>query len=403
MGWLFKRRKNKKADTENAHILVLGNRGSGKTSLLATMLYNMDETYNPAGGISLKSNDEKTKNRLAKSVSDMEKMFTSKGELEVGDGIMGTNEFADYNFQLSFTDEETGETLSNFDIVFHDYAGGVLSKEKSGRQHEKLQELFLKSKVIYILVDTPYLMEVKSKMLEEYSAKKEILELFQMLQDDPTERLLAFVPTKCEFYLRNGRIDEVKKRIQSEFKEIISYIDELNKKKPRYRVYFTPVQTTGGIEFCRMDKQDDVVKEIFRRTKPNSRFEPVNTDLLLLLCMDYLFGDFFGYAIQEIPKRSRKRIIKKLGKMDKMEGTDYTQQVKKKKNGKIGSNVTDKELGDALYHFFAENDGNRQSRIEQITKLQNAEKCYKVFEGRRKIRDGQAGEQFEKYFTEIYM
>lgn len=388
-------------------ILVLGNRGSGKTSLLATTLYNMNESLQ-SNGIILEPADEETDKRLKNSISEIENMFTSKGSVEVGEGIAGTDGFVDYSFQLTFTDE-SWNTTSDFSIKFHDYAGSILADGDKDKQYKELKEWFLKSQIVYILIDTPYLMESTRKTVAEYSAKDEILALFQRVGADGANKMIALVPTKCEYYLRNSRISEIKDHIRTEFNEILSYINQLNKAEGRekYKLYFTPVQTVGGLEFSRMENKEGRQVASFRRTKPNSQFKPVNTDLLLLFCIDYLFDCMFQQLAVQVKPKNRKNAVKSLSELDEENIlSSYYEKYEKCISAKNkNKDETEKEAAeifkDTLYAFFSEY-GIRNSKIEKICKMyEEIHNCYIIYSSKKKLKDT-SGKQFQQFDQLIF-
>lgn len=411
MFWRKMHKGIKKHMMTEIDILVLGNRGSGKTSLLATTLYNMNESLQ-SNGIIFEPADEETDKRLKNSISEIENMFTSKGSMEVGEGIAGTDGFIDYGFRMAFTDD-SWNVESDFSIRFHDYAGSILANGDKDKQYEELKKWFLKSQIVYILIDTPYLMESTRKTIAEYSAKDEILRLFQKAGDEGADKLIAIVPTKCEYYLRNGRATDVRDRIRAEFNEILSYIGQINKKENRekYKLYITPVQTVGGLEFSRMENREGRQVASFRRTKPNSKFQPVNTDLLLLFCMDYLFDCMFLWTAVQVKPKIRKNAVESLSELDeeKILGRymeEYVKCISNRDKRKEIETETEKEAGEifknALYAFFSEYD-KRESIIEKICKAyEDVHNCYIIFKSKKKLEDNFRN-QFQQHFTQIYL
>lgn len=398
-----------KLETKDIDILVLGNRGSGKTSLLATTLYNMNGLLQ-SNGISFEAADEETGKRLENSISEIENMFTSKGIVEVGEGIAGTDGFIDYNFRLTFTDD-AWDTTSGFRITFHDYAGSILANGEKDKQYEVLKNFFLKSQIVYILIDTPYLMETTRKTILEYSAKDEILALFQKAGTDSDDKMIAIVPTKCEYYLRSDRIADVSDHIRTEFKEILSYIGQLNREENRekYRLYITPVQTVGGLEFSKMENREGRQIASFRRTKPNSQFKPVNTDLLLLFCLNYLFDYFFKQLTDEFTPRNRTAVMTYLSEMDEEKAlSSYSEKYdyyasRKSAGDKDKIEKEQKEIfKDTLHAFFLEY-GKRETKMNAICKkYEDVLSCYIIYSSEKKLEEN-FGKQFRRQFTQIYV
>ncbi len=402
--WFRKKNKPVNMDVE---ILVLGNRGAGKTSLLATTLNEMDKL--DSSGIDFKPADEKTKALLKKSIDGIESMFNSKGRIEVGEGIEGTDGFQDFRFQLKFTDRSWNEA-SKFNLIFHDYAGGILAGGDKDKQYARLKEYFLRSQIVYILIDTPYLMEAKRKTIGEYSAKDEILALFD---DEETtaksaDRMVVIVPTKCEYYLQRDRFSDIEDRIQREFKELF----QLNKAgdKETYKLYITPVQTVGGLEFCRMEDKNGRQAATYRRTKPGSQFKPENTDLLLVFCLDYLLGNFFEQMVTQIKSSKRSKIIKSLEKSDDKrelapridEYKDIADKNRKNrtKNTKRQAEKQQTDIFKQMMRVFFSEYGERESIIDKICgQYAEINDCYILYMEQKELRD-MYGKRFKQHFTE---
>ena len=140
----------------------------------------------------------------------------------------------------------------------------------------------------------------------------------------------------------------------------------------------------------------------FRRTMPNSRFDPKQTDLLLLFCMEYLLGCFFDEAAKGVSFKNMKTTVEKIRKQDDEEklsdcyntwdaliqkGTDQEKQKKL--------------FRDILYSFFVEYN-DRESVIKSISEHETVQKCQMLYSCKRKIDDG-FSKQFKQYFTEIYV
>lgn len=392
----------------NIDVLILGNRAVGKTSLLATMLYKMNEQLRP-NGITFESADEETDRKLKESITKIEQMFLAEDSVGVGAGIDGTDRFEDYSFQLSFMDDsdETKKELSSFKLIFHDHEGSVLADgDKGGWQYQQLREKFVQSRVIYVLVEAPYLMELsKRDEIAEISAKREILKLFQELGDDCGEKLIVVVPTKCEYYLRNNRRAELNDKLQREFKDLIDYVSRINKAgdRQKIRLYVTPVQTVGGLEFARM-KYIEGVGSVpdFRRTMPNSGFDPRHTDLLLLFCMEYLLDCFFDEAAKSVSVRDMKATVEKMRRQDDENklGDSYIVWDELKQNG-VDKKKQKALFRNMLYYFFQEYN-DKESVIKSICGDETVQKCQKLYFSKRKIDDG-FSKQFEQHFAEIYV
>lgn len=377
-------------------VLVLGVRGAGKTSLLATMLYDGNGLLKKKG-LEFKAADRGTQTRLDKTIDEMKAMVQSGGELEIGEGLEGTEGLPDFNFQLKFVDGSWGET-PDFHITFHDYQGGILTDGAQNKDYRKLEENFLKSQIVYILVDTPYLMNGDERLKKAYLAQDEIRKLFRDRGEESGDKLIAFVPTKCEFYLRRNEIDGVKARIEEEFRDLFEEIHRLNEKKKKYYVYFTPVKTIGGVEFTKIKTRGDEQVAGFRRTEPGSLFEPENTDLLLLFCLKYLFGIFFKQMAAQIKPKQMDKIKQEIEEIDKGKGkfnSDIT-----KYNQCKDSEQRQEVFGQLLRKFFSEYSDCDTILQKMFENYKETGKCYIVDIGEKKLEEN-FETMFRKYFIEF--
>ena len=66
------------------------------------------------------------------------------------------------------------------------------------------------------------------------------------------EKLVLFVPLKCEKYFREGRMDEVTARVQEVYAKLITYLRDregVNGFKKKICCAVTPIQTLGDVVF----------------------------------------------------------------------------------------------------------------------------------------------------------
>lgn len=443
---MFFQKKNP-VGKKDIHVLVLGNRGVGKTSLLATILYKNEMLRSI--GIDFTA-DEDTGQLLDESIKGIENMFNMEDNIKVGGGIEGTTGFQDFRFRLKFTDKSWNEK-TEFHIIFHDYAGGILADgEKEKQQYAMLKSYFLASRIVFILIDTPYLMEATGETAGEHNAKDQILTLFQEVGAMRTDQLLtlsqeviemsdgeidqtlkihklfheicemgdgkmvAIVPTKCEYYLRNDQIVEVEDKIRREFNKLLSCIKQLNqaesegknksKNDEKYKLYITPVQTVGGLEFCTMDNEKGELVANFRRTRPGSHFEPKNTDLLLLLCLRYVFENLLEYLPTKIEPKRRNKIIKSIEEYDGGKELEDCIAEYHKLETKNKKNKNDKELAECfrkmLQEFFSKY-SNRKTIIDEICGQYDEIKDWHIINSNIKKLESDFESSFRQYFTQL--
>lgn len=74
------------------------------------------------------------------------------------------------------------------------------------------------------------------------------------------EKLILFVPLKCEKYFQENRIDEVTRCVQKNYAELLDFLrdkENIHGFKKKVCCAITPIQTLGGIAFDSFEKNPD--------------------------------------------------------------------------------------------------------------------------------------------------
>lgn len=114
------------------------------------------------------------------------------------------------------------------------------------------------SQVLMIAVDTPRLMECNQNGTvgayhEEFNKPEEITNLIQQAwQGNKEERLILFVPLKCELYLKEGRGQEIIERVKEGYAPLIKYATS-GMMAGLCSVAIAPCETMGGLEFRKFE------------------------------------------------------------------------------------------------------------------------------------------------------
>lgn len=99
----------------------------------------------------------------------------------------------------------------------------------------------------FTLVDTPFLMEDGGK----YNMQKNMVDLVtKYFTKDPEavkNKLVLFVPLKCERYYYDDRLDEVARKVKVTYGKLIEFFKQNN-----IASVVTPILTLGGIELDHM-------------------------------------------------------------------------------------------------------------------------------------------------------
>ena len=71
--------------------------------------------------------------------------------------------------------------------------------------------------------------------------------------DKNEDKLLLFIPVKCEKYYNEGRIADVNERIKEVYSELIEHLTQFE----HTTVYITPALTLGNLEFDSFVAEED--------------------------------------------------------------------------------------------------------------------------------------------------
>ena len=97
-------------------------------------------------------------------------------------------------------------------------------------------------------------MEENGRFNEYRNYSRKINGMFQMALkelNDKKERMILFVPLKCERYLKDRKMEDVRLETLKAYDELIHYIGQ---NFENYKLAVTPIFTLGGAEFSHFEK-----------------------------------------------------------------------------------------------------------------------------------------------------
>lgn len=235
-------------------MLMMGGRRCGKTSVLSSLFYQMihDRRINDILTVADKTILE---TKLVGGVAEKQEGLSNK-RLELQSFLTAykasdflvdkgpTRHFWTYNMQISLAG--TNKTMS---IEFRDSAGEFF--DQGGRHSQETMDYLNDCDVFVIVVDTPYLMRddaVADAANVTDSIHTFITSVDAYSNDKQGAKLVLFVPMKCEKWILEGKIEEVKRRINERYSPTISYL----LRRVNTEVSIIPVQTAGSIAFSEM-------------------------------------------------------------------------------------------------------------------------------------------------------
>ena len=260
------------------HILMFGGKRCGKTTVLASMCRETEKAL-AATALRLTPFDEETKEYLriaedaiAGKMSTFDQPLT---RVEVDENPSSAEKVC--CFRLGGLD-------TPLYLYIHDIPGEWLEDD----HHDYVLELIRKCQVIIIAIDTPFLF---SKMTtkgygvfhEEYNRPELITNFFRqsVSGDDLKERLILFVPLKCERYYHLSRtpelnvyqrdyMQELKDAVIEGYQDLIIYFRSAPGLENSCTLAITPILSAGGIDFIRFRTDDQTGKLVSLYQKPET-------------------------------------------------------------------------------------------------------------------------------------
>lgn len=230
-------------------VLMMGGQRAGKTSMLAGLIETMTKgKVKDLVEVQNVTSQEETNRKLSKSIESLKyNLISSYGKTFLIDDNK-TSAFDDYTLELRIPN-----TDSVMQIIFTDANGEFYDM---GRLHDQeIREKIRTYDVFVIAIDTPYLMEAvnpDNKLCNEainnsYNHVNDIHTFMTELDDKDggDAKLIIFVPLKCEKWVKEGKVEEVKKRISKVYEPTIYALSQFI----NVEIDIIPIQTVGNIVF----------------------------------------------------------------------------------------------------------------------------------------------------------
>lgn len=231
-------------------IIMLGGRRSGKSSILSSILYALDQHTSGDLFVVSDQTDYSTPSDDGRCPRLRDK------RLEV-DNYLRTREKVSENssFQVDMTPTEgKGSYILRTDIngaapvdfEFVDVPGEWM--EDSSTNHNKLREIIAESDVYVIAIDTPYMMQQDNENINiVYNRVDEITSMMANIHiedDNYDKKMIIFCPVKCEKWVRHEKADEVAEAVKHTYRTLINtWVSHA-----AVDIWIMPIQTVGGVE-----------------------------------------------------------------------------------------------------------------------------------------------------------
>lgn len=276
-------------------VCMMGPRAVGKTSVLTAVFAETQETI---ANTRLKIGaSDITAATLQERKNELSGMFERREQPNAGIAASSNVQVFDFDFGI-FGKE------SRIQLNITDFPGEYVKREP-----QKVIDFINESSAIFIAIDTPYLMEANGKYAQK-NAIDEVTNFFlKATEDIVDEKMILFIPLKCEKYFYEQRMDEVNEAVQTYYKTLIDYL-----RKKNVLCAITPILTVGGIEFDRFINSADVlgtkssdtmaVTSVFKYRK-DGEYKP-------LYCVQPIYYLLSFVAAQYQREKKRKNILQRM-------------------------------------------------------------------------------------------
>ena len=257
---------------------MLGPRSVGKTTVMTSILFDTIKSLTDSKlSFGMVRNEDITElHKYQTQLSDaIKKSYAAN--------LPASRIHSKFDFQLGTVRRPHIITLS-----VHDYPGEYLEDSHQVEVYSFVEN----STIVIVAIDTPYLMEEDGKYNESKN-KVEVVSGFltnSQYVDGLKDKLVLFVPLKCERYDHDGRIEEVADMVESVYKEVIDYF-----KKNNIASVIAPIHTLGGIELDLMTDnpknefgKDAVYRPFIRENERNPKYAPLFCSQPLYYLLTYV-------------------------------------------------------------------------------------------------------------------
>lgn len=276
-------------ETPTIRATMMGPRAVGKTSIMASIF---SETRDSIAGTNLyfRSSIESLSTLSNKRLALMqifEKKETLSDAPNVG-AIAASNEETKFVFEMGYVGRQ-----KSVNIEITDFPGEYLQDNP-----QKVADYIADSQVIMIAIDTPYLMEKDGQYNEEKNHITWVTNFIVNHSNELKDKLILFVPLKCERYFHDGKIDDVQSRIEREYTTIISFCNTAN-----IACAIVPIQTLGGVEFDSFIDNTNSLSFITKLSK--YRFVGADAEYKPLFCVQPMYyllvyvANYYAWANQQ--------------------------------------------------------------------------------------------------------
>lgn len=280
-------------------VCMMGPRSVGKTTILTAVFCDTQENLGVHTELLLQAEGD-TSAQLTDKQHYLEAIFVNRTLITDRPvaGLAASSTVNTFDFVFGLKGKEP-----RIELEIKDFPGEfVLDKP------EEVKQFINESSAILVAIDTPHLMEEEGDFCEAKN-KPSVITRFFKEQKNIGEKLILFVPLKCERYYYENRMDEVLSRVEMVYADLIADF----KKNEKVACAVTPILTLGDVELDQFKKTEGIVgvdvnecptKVLYRFKGDNPKYNPAYCVQPLYYTLSFLASQY-GRA-----KRNRKIIDK---------------------------------------------------------------------------------------------
>jgi len=279
------------------NILMMGGRRCGKTSVLASMEKCFTDIAADIDGLGIDCID--SGNEILFKIQELKGYFSPvyKRKKVFTADLNPSTASHDYEYSVKLNGKNSG-----YDMKFIDFPGENLDKDEKA---EELQKMVDDSQVIIVAIDTPHLVEEideatgVGKHHYKFNRVDKITRFFKRTFQNTTEdRLIIFVPLKCEKYYYRNKLKKVSDLVKLGYSELFDFLGS-GGVEDKCTVLITPILTLGGSEFYKFVEEEDkffpgetvmVSKYCHVGNPADAKYSPKFCEQPLILVLHYLIG-----------------------------------------------------------------------------------------------------------------
>ncbi len=267
-------------------ITMLGARGVGKTSLLASM-YEQFEQVSHDMNLQLYIREIDQISLLQESLG---KLKSADNIFELTVGIDGSASPTQFDFGLDKKHQNPRKKRKTpIQLSFHDYPGGWFLPSSSSQEKQEVLDYIKKSDVIALAIDSAALMEENGRFHDQINTPMQIREFLKNALDINDKKLILLVPIKCESYVKTDKdarllLKSIKKSYSSLLQMLSAYESLV--------VASTPVQTLGNVRFSRIESENAHPCFYFRKDEVAAPYKPRNVEQPLCYTLSFVIKKY---------------------------------------------------------------------------------------------------------------